>query len=163
MRGSEPQHVDRRPRREPVDVLREQVVPDRLVASSVALDSAHMSRTEQIADFVRRQYLAEQGDVRANVESLFAEELEYHAGGETLTRDDLVALSIAVREGRRDGRRIELSEFVEEGDVVHWRLRATLPGAGPNGREVTQDSMVTAVFGVGGKIRAVWSEGSDGG
>ncbi len=116
-----------------------------------------MTLAAQIADFVERQYVLEEGDVRENVEKLFAEDLAYHAGGETLGREDLVAMGHAVRATSRQGRRFSLSGWREDASTVRWLLSANLPGMGADGGDLRQESEVTAVFGEDGMVREVWS------
>lgn len=117
-----------------------------------------MSRAERIAKYIRRQYVTEEGAVRDNVEALFAEDLAYHVGGETLNREDVVAAVIAVRESPRDGRRVEASGFVEGGDTVRWHISAALPGMGPNNSDLIQKSELRADFNADDMIQEVWSE-----
>jgi hypothetical protein len=120
-----------------------------------------MSRAERIAKYIRRQYVTEEGAVRSNVEALFAEDLAYHVGGETLNREDVVAAVIAVRESPRDGRQVEPSGFVEDGEAVRWHISATLPGLGPNNSELIQESELRAVFNSDDMIQEVWSDDVD--
>ena len=120
-----------------------------------------MSLADRIADFVERQYVAEDGDVRDNVERLFAEDLAYHARGEVLGREDVVAMGFAVRATSRQGREFALSGWEEDGSTVRWRLSATLPGMGVAGRDVRQDSELTATFGADGLVHEVWSRDLD--
>ncbi|HEU4318944.1 MAG TPA: hypothetical protein VFS66_02545 [Acidimicrobiia bacterium] len=117
-----------------------------------------MSRSRRIADYIERQYISEQGSVRENVEGMFAEDLAYHVGGETLSREDVIAAVTAVRGSPRDGRRVLTSGFSEDGDVVTWHISATIPG--PDGADLTQENDLRAVFDAEDKIREVWSEGS---
>ena len=95
-----------------------------------------------------------------NVEALFCEDVEYHAAGDTLTRDDLVAMGWAVRESPRGGRTVEASRFREEWDAVSWHLSAVLPGWGEGGAEVTQEGDLVARIAKDGRSREVWSSGS---
>ncbi|MGI9667331.1 MAG: hypothetical protein ACR2N2_09540 [Acidimicrobiia bacterium] len=120
-----------------------------------------MSKAGRIAAYIERQYITERGQVRQNVEDLFAEDLAYHVGDETLGREDVVAAVTAVRESPRDGRRVEPSRFVEDGDTVQWHLSATLPGMAAHGGDLIQESDLRAVFNAEGKIQEVWSEDSD--
>ncbi|MEJ1087284.1 hypothetical protein WDU99_03025 [Microbacterium sp. Mu-80] len=117
-----------------------------------------MNRAAAIARFIDCQYVAEEGDVRENVENLFAAELAYHVGGQTLDREDLVAMGTAVRATPRHSRRIEARDFEQEGAVVRWRLSARLPTADSDGEDLHQESIVTAIFGADGKIIEVRSE-----
>jgi hypothetical protein len=119
-----------------------------------------MSRAERIAGYIERQYVSEKGTVRDNVEALFAEDLTYHVGDQTLTREDVVAAVTAVRGSPRDGRRVEPSGFEEEGDSVRWHISATLPGMGDDGGDLTQESDLRAVFNADDKIQEVWTEDS---
>ena len=114
-----------------------------------------MSKIERIIKFIERQYVSGHGDVRANVEALFSEDLEYHVDGETLAREDLVAMGRAVRASPQTGRRVEGSRFREEGETVHWHLSAVLPGLGENGTEARQESDLSARFTSDGRIREV--------
>lgn len=120
-----------------------------------------MSLADQIADFVERQYVSEKGSVRDNVERLFADDLAYHAGGETLGREDLVAMGFAVRATSKQGRRFALSGWDEEGSTVRWQLSANLPHMGPDGSDVRQESDLTATFGPDGLVHEVWSRDAD--
>lgn len=120
-----------------------------------------MSLADQIADFIERQYVAEEGDVRDNVERLFAEDLAYHSGGETLGREDLVAMGFAVRATSMQGRKFVLSGWEEGAATVRWRLSAHVPDLGPEGREVRQQSELTATFGEDGLVHEVWSRDAD--
>jgi len=120
-----------------------------------------MSLADQIADFVERQYVSEQGSVRDNVERLFAEDLVYHAGGETLGREDVVAMGFAVRATSMQGRKFVLSGWEEEGSTVRWQLSANLPEMGAEGRDVRQESELTATFGKDGLVHEVWSRDAD--
>lgn len=119
-----------------------------------------VSRVRRIVEFIERQYVTGQGDVRENVEALFCEDVEYHTDAETLTRDDLVAMGRAVRDSPRVGRTLEASRFREEGDAVYWHLSAVLPGFGEDGADVTQESDLVARFANDGRIREVWSSHS---
>ena len=105
-----------------------------------------------IADFIERQYVLDQGDVRDNVERLFAADLVYHAGDEVLDREDLIAMGETVRRIPRAERSITASDFRCDGDVVRWRLVARLPGMGPDSSDAVQRSDVTAVFGPDGLV-----------
>jgi len=120
-----------------------------------------VSLADQIADFVERQYVSEEGDVRENVESLFAEDLAYHANGETLGREDLVTMGFAVRATRRQGRTVSLFDWKEDGSTVRWQLSANLPGMGADGSDLQQESEMTAEFGADGLVREVWSRDAD--
>lgn len=120
-----------------------------------------MSLADQIADFVERQYVSEEGSVRDNVERLFAEDLAYHTGGETLCREDLVAMGFAVRATSRQNRKFALSGWEEDGWTVRWRLSASLPDMGTEGSEVRQESELTATFGADGLVHEVWSRDAD--
>lgn len=117
-----------------------------------------MSLARRIADFVERQYLSEKGDVRANVERLFSEDVKYHVGGDVLGRDDLVAMGHAVRSTDRETRKFSLSDWEERGLTVRWHLSARLSGMGPEGGELQQESDLKAVFGIDGLVREVWSD-----
>ena len=99
---------------------------------------AAVSLADQIADFVERQYVSEEGDVRGNVESLLAEDLAYHANGETLGREDLVTMGFAVRATRRQGRTVCLSDSKEDGSTVRWQLSANLSAMGADGTDGPQ-------------------------
>jgi hypothetical protein len=116
-----------------------------------------VSLADLIADFVERQYVAEEGGVRENVERLFSEDLAYHTPAGTLGREDLVAMGSAVRATSREGRSFALSAWEEHGSTVSWRLSARLPGMGAGGGDAMQESAVTAVFGADGLVREVWS------
>lgn len=117
-----------------------------------------MSLARRIADFVERQYLAEEGDVRDNVERLFSEDVKYHAGGDVLGREELVVMGQAVRSTDRKSRRFTLSDWDECGLIVRWHLSARLSGMGPDGGELRQESDLKAEFGTDGLVREVWSE-----
>ncbi len=116
-----------------------------------------MSRPRRIASYIERQYVSEQGAVRENVEALFAENVAYHVGGQTLTREDIVKAVTAVRESPRRGRRVEPSAFEEDGDIVSWHISATLPTMGEDGSDLSQESDLRAVFNADNKIEEVWS------
>lgn len=115
-----------------------------------------MSLADLIADFVQRQYVAEIGDVRDNVESLFAEDLVYHSGRETLGREDLVDMGVWVR--AIPGRTFSLTDLLVDGLTVRWRMSADLPGMAPDGTDVRQTSEHTARFNDAGLVSEVWSK-----
>ena len=114
-----------------------------------------------VASFIERQYVTGEGDVRQNVEDLFSVDLVYHAGAETLTREDLVAMGVTVRATPEETRRIHARDFEQEGRVVRWRLSAVLPALDGDDAEVRQDSRVSATFGGDGKIIEVRSTPAD--
>lgn len=116
-----------------------------------------MTNGERIARFIQNQYVTAEGDVRANVEELFSSELVYHVGGSTLSRDDMVTMGETVRSSERGGRRIEPTGFLEDGETVRWHMSAYLPGFGPDGSDVVQETDVTARFGPDSKIVEMWS------
>lgn len=120
-----------------------------------------MSLARRIADFVERQYLSEEGELRDNVERLFSEDLTYHVGGDLLGRDDLVAMGHAVRSTDRESRKFSLSDWEERGLTVRWHLSARLSGMGPDGGELQQESDLKAVFGTDGLVREVWSDDAE--
>ena len=120
-----------------------------------------MSLARRIADFVERQYLSEKGDVRANVERLFSEDVKYHVGGDVLGRENLVAMGHAVRSTDRETRKFSLSNWEERGLTVRWHLSARLSGMGPDGGELQQESDLRAVFGTDGLVREVWSDDAE--
>lgn len=107
---------------------------------------------------MERQYLSEKGDVRANAERLFSEDVKYHVGGDVLGREDLVAMGHAVRSTDRETRKFSLSDWEERGLTVRWHLSARLSGMGPEGGELQQESDLKAVFGIDGLVREVWSD-----
>lgn len=121
---------------------------------------AGMSLVSRIADFVERQYLLEEGDVRDNIERLFSEDLRYHTGGEVLGREDLVAMAQAVRSTDKERRKFSLSAWEERGLTVRWHLWARLPGMGSDGGELHQESDLKSVFGADGLVHEVWSNDS---
>lgn len=127
-------------------------VLDSLLASDTAPTPGPLS--SRIRDFIETQYVTGEGDVRENVEALFAADLVYRAGDTVLNRDDLVEMGRSVR-ASPPGRRIECSEFVEDGAVVRWRLSAVLPGLAGDGGPTIQESEVEAVFGAHGLIERV--------
>lgn len=116
-----------------------------------------MSLADRIADFIERQYVSEEGDVRDIVENLFASDVVYHAGDDALGREDLVDMVVAVRATSKQGRRFFRSDWQEVGSTVRWRLPASLPGMAADGSDVRQESALTAVFGADGLVREVWS------
>ena len=116
-----------------------------------------MELATRIASFIERQYVTDEGDVRQNVEDLFSADLVYHAGAETLTREDLVAMGAAVRATRHDARRIRAQAFEQEGLVVRWHLSALIPAQDAEDEDIRQESRLSATFGDNGKIIEVWS------
>lgn len=110
-----------------------------------------------IRSFLEDQYVLERGDVRGNVETLFAEDLVYHVDGRRLSREDLIAIGAAVRAIPRAGRHLHVEDLHLDGDLVRWRLRAELPGMGPDGGVLHQDSDIAAVLGADGRVHEVWS------
>jgi hypothetical protein len=117
-----------------------------------------MSRADRIAQYIERQYVAEDGTARENAEALFARDFVYHRGGETLNREDLIEGVFALRQSLSAGRRVVASGFEENGDAVTWRLSATLPEMGEDGNALVQESHIRAVFNTNDRIRKAWSE-----
>ena len=122
-----------------------------------------VSRIERVREYIERQYVTEEGTIEENVEALFSDRLAYQVGDQTLTRDEVVAAVAAVRTSPREGRRVEPSDFREEGDMVVWRISATIPGMGEGGSIYTQDSELRAVFDDDDRIIEVWSRDVDSG
>lgn len=116
-----------------------------------------MDRVALIARFINRQYVSDEGDVRQNVESLFAADLVYHTGEQTLSREDLVVIGTTVRATPQRSRHIEARDFEQEGDTVRWRLSAHLPATDSEDEDLHQESVVTALFGPDEKVIRVWS------
>ncbi|MEQ8440120.1 MAG: hypothetical protein RIB65_21710 [Ilumatobacter fluminis] len=97
-----------------------------------------MSRPERIAEYIERQFVNDQGSVDDNVDTLFASDVEYHTPTATLSRSDLITIATTVRNTPRSRRRIEATQFSEEGDTVRWLISATLPGMAEDGGDVEQ-------------------------
>lgn len=116
-----------------------------------------MELATRIAEFIQRQYVTDEGDVRQNVEDLFSAELVYHAGSETLTREDVIAMGAAVRATPKDARRIQARAFKQEGLVVQWYLSAHVPALDGEDEDLRQESRLSATFGADGKIIEVRS------
>lgn len=116
-----------------------------------------MSRADRISEYIHRQFISEDGDVVSNIDALFDENVAYHVGDETLDRHDMIEAASAVRSTLQSRRRIDLSGFREDGDVVSWSVSATLPGMGDDGSDIEQRGDLRALFGPGGKIVEVWS------
>jgi hypothetical protein len=92
-----------------------------------------MLLARRIADFVDRQYVSEEGDVRDNVESLFSQDLRYHTGSDILGREGLVAMGQMVRSTDKERRKFSLSDWEERGLTVRWLCRRTSRDWGPTG------------------------------
>ena len=116
-----------------------------------------MDPAARIADFIRRQYVDDEGDVRHNVAALFDRAVIYHAGDEVLGRRDLVAMGYRVRSIDRARRTIEATCFVTQGLTVRWHLTARLPDPGAPDGEATERNQVVARLGGDGRIVEVWS------
>lgn len=129
-------------------------VLDSLITSAAVPTQGPLS--SRIRGFIESQYVTGEGDVRDNVEALFAADLVYRAGEAVLTRDDLIEMGRRVR-ASPPGRRIESFGFVEDGAVVRWRLSAVLPGLAEDGGAAVQESELEAVFGTRGLIERVIS------
>ena len=122
-----------------------------------------MSLRDLIATFVERQYVIDEGHPRDNVERLFAPDLIYRTGEQSLGREDLVAVGDAVRATPRQDRFFALSDWEEQGLTVRWHLAARLPAMGPDGEDLVQESEVTAVFGTDGLVHEVRSHDTSSG
>lgn len=116
-----------------------------------------MDPAARIADFVRRQYVDDEGDVRHNVAEVFDRAVIYHAGDEVLGRRDLVAMGHRVRAIARERRRIEATDFITQGLTVRWHLTSQFLDADAGGEPSVQRSHVVARLGCDGRIVEVWS------
>lgn len=83
-----------------------------------------MSNADRLLEYFRRQYEAEEGTVEDNLSAMFAPDAVYRMpDGSEVAWEALVQAAHGIRNTPASERMVEVTDFVEEGDVVRFRMR----------------------------------------
>lgn len=88
----------------------------------MATSTITRSKVDTIKEYFKRQYETEEGDLRENLEALFAEDLVYHMGDESISREDLLRITEGIRKSPKADRVVRITDAREEGDRAWFHL-----------------------------------------